>query len=410
MKRILIVGGGAAGIAAALEAAHTDPTAQITILERLDRIGKKILATGNGRCNLGNWGIVPEVYHSRTPDRLAQLLEFMPAEKTMQFFERLDLLLTTDDAGRMYPYARQASMVLDILLHALEQAHISVLCGAEVCTITRHKKSFSVQTQDGHDYHADAVILTTGGKAAPKQGSNGSGYPLAAAFGHTCTPLAPALAGLRCQSKLLGRLKGLRTQAQATLYVDKRRIAADRGELQWNDYGVSGIPAMNLSGTLATHTPYHSAEIHIDFFPDWDYQELRTLLTQRIRRRGTEPLEVSLSGTIPKRILSAVCQSLSLPLSQPGASLTRPKLDALLSALKGWTLPVVGTQPWEQAQVTAGGIPLTEIDDTFQSRRQPGLYLAGELLDAAGDCGGFNLHWAWCSGQIAGQAAVSHLR
>ena len=406
MKRILIVGGGASGIAAALQAARTNPTAQITILERLDRVGKKILATGNGRCNLGNWGIVPEVYHSRNPDRLAQLLDQMPADKTVRFFEQLDLLTTTDDAGRIYPYARQASMVLDILLHALQQAHISIVCGAEVDAITRHKKGFSVQTQDGKEYRADAVILTTGGKAAPKQGSNGSGYPLAASLGHTCTELHPALVGLRCRSKLLGRLKGLRTQAQAALYVDKRKAATDRGELQWNDYGISGIPAMNLSGTLATCSPYDSAEVRIDFFPDFDYHELRTLLTHRIRRHGSETLETLLSGTVPKRIVAAVCQSLSLPLSRTGAELTRRNVDFLLSALKGWALPITGTQPWEQAQVTAGGVPLTEIDDTFQSLRQPNLYLAGEILDAAGDCGGFNLHWAWCSGCIAGQAAA----
>ncbi len=406
MKRILIVGGGAAGIAAALQAARTNPIAQITILERLDRVGKKILATGNGRCNLGNWGIVPEIYHSRTPDRLAQLLEQMPADKTIRFFEQLDLLITTDDAGRIYPYARQASMVLDILLHALQQAHISVICGAEVSAITHHKKGFSVQTQDGKEYHADAVILTTGGKAAPKQGSNGSGYPLAVSMGHTCTELHPALVGLRCRSKLLGRLKGLRTQAQVTLYVDKRKAATDCGELQWNEYGISGIPAMNLSGTLAMHSPYNSAEVRIDFFPDFDYHELRSLLTQRIQRRGAEPLDALLSGTVPKRMVSAVCQSLSLPLSQTGAELTRRDVDSLLSALKGWALPITGTQPWEQAQVTAGGIPLTEIDDTFQSLRQPNLYLAGEILDAAGDCGGFNLHWAWCSGCIAGQSAA----
>lgn len=406
MKRILIVGGGAAGIAAALQAARTNPIAQITILERLDRVGKKILATGNGRCNLGNWGIVPEIYHSRTPDRLAQLLEQMPADKTIRFFEQLDLLTTTDDAGRIYPYARQASMVLDILLHALQQAHISVICGAEVSAITHHKKGFSVQTQDGKEYHADAVILTTGGKAAPKQGSNGSGYPLAVSMGHTCTELHPALVGLRCRSKLLGRLKGLRTQALVTLYVDKRKAATDRGELQWNDYGISGIPAMNLSGSLAVCSPYNSAEVRIDFFPDFDYHELRTLLTQRIQRRGAEPLDALLSGTVPKRMVSAVCQSLSLPLSQTGAELIRRDVDSLLSVLKGWALPITGTQPWEQAQVTAGGIPLTEIDDTFQSLRQPNLYLAGEILDAAGDCGGFNLHWAWCSGCIAGQSAA----
>ncbi len=407
MNHILILGGGASGIAASLQAAQTNPHAQITILEQLDRIGKKILATGNGRCNLGNQMILPECYHSQTPDRLAQLLSDMPASKTTDFFYRHGLLCTTDEAGRIYPYARQASMVVDILLLALQKNGIQLLCSSPVTRITRRKKHFCVVTQNGAEYHADSVIVTTGGKAAPKQGSTGSGYALAASFGHHCTKLQPALVPIQCRSNLLKRLKGIRVHAAVSLYIDGTKHASDRGELQLTDYGISGIPAMNLSGYLATHTGYDSAELRIDFFPDWDYHELRTLLSQRIHSRAEEPLDTLLSGTLPKRILASVYQSLSLSPTRSASSLSRRDLDALLSALKGWTLPVTGTLSWENAQVTGGGIPLTEIDDTFQSRFQPGLYLAGELLDAAGDCGGYNLHWAWCSGMAAGQAAAS---
>lgn len=404
---ILIIGGGAAGLAAALRAAQTNPDAQITVLEGLDRVGKKILATGNGRCNLSNEFIMPAHYHSQSPERLEQLLSAMDTARTLDFFESIGLYCTAEEMGRIYPYSKQAAMVLDVLRLALERSGIRIVCGCKITDIVRRKNRFTVTAADGTQFHGDRVILTTGGKAAPKQGTDGSGYPLARGFGHHFTNLYPCLVPLQCSSPVLKGLKGIRAVCRITLSCGRTRLSEELGELQFTDYGLSGIPALQLSGYLDRLSDGESYSVSIDLFPDWSYDTLRTVIQQRICRCPGETLETFLLGMINKRILYAVMKTCALPpLSHPAASLSKKDIDRLLSALKGWKFPVTGTLSWDHAQVTGGGIPLTEIDDSFASVKCPGLYLAGEILDVTGDCGGYNLHWAWCSGMTAGAAAA----
>ena len=406
--RILIIGGGAAGLSAAIRAAQTDPGAQITILEKLDRIGKKLLATGNGRCNLSNECILPEHYHTQEPTRLKQLLAQMDTARTLDFFASIGLYCTTEDTGRIYPYCKQAVMVLDILRLALQRHGISVICGCPVTSLVRTKHTFTATGADGRQFTADRVILTGGGKAAPKQGTDGSGYALAQSLGHHCTRCYPCLVPLRCSGSVFQGLKGIRVTCRTSLLVRRKKAAEEIGELQFTDYGVSGIPALQLSCYLDASTDGADCTVRIDLFPDWSYDDLRTVLTQRIRQYPQEPLERAFLGLINKRILYAVLKTCAVgPLSRPVSSLEKQELDRLLSALKGWTFPVTGTLSWEHAQVTGGGIPLSEVQDSLESRLCPGLYLAGEILDVAGDCGGYNLHWAWCSGMTAGAAAAA---
>lgn len=407
--RILILGGGAAGLAAALSAAQANPDASITVLEGLDRIGKKLLATGNGRCNLGNEFISPEHYHTQSPERLEQLLAPMDTARTLDFFESIGLYCTTEDMGRIYPYSKQAVMVLDVLRLALQRQGIRIVCGCKVTEITRRKNTFVVTSSDGQTFHADRVILTTGGKAAPKQGTDGSGYPLVRSLGHRCTQCYPCLVPLQCKSNVLKGLKGIRVTCRTTLTVDRKKAAEELGELQFTDYGLSGIPALQLSCHLAPLSDGANCAVRIDLFPDWSYDDLRTRIQQRIRTYPQEPLETAFLGLINKRIFYAVLKTCAIePLSRTADTLSKKELDRLLSALKGWPFPVTGTLSWDHAQVTGGGVPLTEIDDSFASKRCPGLYLAGEILDVAGDCGGYNLHWAWCSGMTAGTAAATN--
>ncbi|MDO4175118.1 MAG: aminoacetone oxidase family FAD-binding enzyme [Eubacteriales bacterium] len=410
MNRIIIIGGGAAGMAAAIRAAQVNPTAQITILERLDRVGKKILATGNGRCNLTNEMILPEHYHTQEPERLENLLSAMPYTRTVDFFQSIGLYCTTEDMGRMYPYCKQASMTLDVLLLALKRYKIRTVCSSHVVDISTRNHTFSVKTEDGTIYHADAVILTAGGRAAPKQGTNGSAYPLAVKMGHSYARLYPCLVPIQCKNNALKGLKGIRMTCQAVLYRGKQQLTEELGEIQLTEYGLSGIPALQLSCLL--HIPPKETQytIRLDLFPDWSYQELRSLLQQRVRQYPDAPLEYLLLGLIHKRVMYAICKALALePLSRPASSLSKQEIDRLVSTLKGWKFPVTGTLSWEQAQVTGGGVFLHEIADDFASRRQRGLYLAGEILDVAGDCGGYNLHWAWCSGMAAGAAAAEYV-
>ena len=410
MKHILVIGGGAAGLVAAITAARENPAARVTVLERMDRVGKKILATGNGRCNLTNMGASFAHFYSSDKGALKRALEGMTPASVVDFFASLGLLCQEEDEGRVYPYCKQASMVLDVLLQALERLNITVQCSCAVTGIGRNKGKIAVKTADGQTLNADAVILTCGGKAAPKLGSDGSGYGLAKAVGHSCTALYPALVAFQCDMNGLGGLKGIRAEAGLTLLAGNHLLGKEVGEVQFTEYGLSGIPAMQLSGRLSRLRKGEKCTALVDLFPTWEHEALfRNLKT---RQKNQETLENLLLGTIHKRLAYAVLKSAGLqPLSRPAASLTPAELHRLADTLKAWPFPVTGTQGWDNAQVTGGGIPLAEIDSiTMESKTQPGLYLAGEVLDVAGDCGGFNLHWAWCSGIRAGKAAAKAVK
>ncbi len=405
MKRILIVGGGAAGLAAALSAASVNPSAQITVLEGLDRVGKKILATGNGRCNLTNARITPAHYHSSQPEALAPLISAMPTERTLSFFSSLGLFCAEEDQGRIYPYARQASMVVDVLLLALERRGVNLVCGSRVSAIQRDSTGFQVKTEAGRVYRGDGVILTAGGRAAPKQGTDGSGYGLARRLGHRYAPLFPCLVPLTCDAPHWAGLKGIRAPGRVTLLHDGQAVAAETGELQFTEQGLSGIPVFQLSCHLGASPKGYL--LSVDLLPDWSEAELAQLLGQRCRQWPETPLECFLPGLIHKRLLYAVMHTVGIgPLSRPAGSLSRREREALARGMKAWPVPVTGTAGWAQAQVTGGGVLLSEVDEGFASKHCPGLYLAGEVLDAVGDCGGYNLHWAWCSGMTAGKSAA----
>jgi len=410
MKHILVIGGGAAGMAAAITAARENPAVRVTIVERMDRVGKKILATGNGRCNLTNMGASFAHFYSSDKGALKRALEGMAPEIVLNFFASLGLLCQEEDEGRVYPYCKQASMVLDVLLQALERLNIQVHCGSSVAEIARNKGRYTVKTSDGHTLTADALILTCGGKAAPKLGSDGSGYALAKAMGHSCTALYPALVAFKCDMNGLGGLKGIRAEGGLTLLAGDHVLGKEVGELQFTEYGLSGIPAMQLSGRLSRLRKGEKCVALVDLFPHWEHEALFRDL--KARQKTQETLETLLLGTVHKRLAYAVLKSAGLqPLSRAAASLTNAELHRLTDTLKAWPFPVTGTQGWDNAQVTGGGVPLGEIDTiAMSSRYQPDLYLAGEVLDVTGDCGGFNLHWAWCSGIRAGKAAAKAVK
>lgn len=407
MKNIVIVGGGASGISAALSAARRAPKdTRITLLEGLDRVGKKILATGNGRCNLTNEEITPEHYHSGRPELLAPLLAEMPPQRTLEFFRSLGLYCSAEEMGRVYPHARQASAVLDTLTLALEGAGIQTVCSAKIKHIARKGGAFLLTAQDGRTVRADALILAAGGRAAPAQGTDGSGLALARQMGLECTPIYPCLVALKCGGGAAKGLKGIRSRGQVRLLRRGKTAGVESGEIQFTDYGLSGIPVFQLSCLLGPDPA--GAELAVDLLPEWDQAELARWISAQARRYPSAPLERFLPGLVHKRLLFAVMKSVGIsPLSRPASSLSPRETAALAGALKDWRFPVEGPLSWEQAQVTGGGISLAELDGRFGARRCPGLFLCGELLDVAGACGGYNLHWAWCSGLTAGAAAAN---
>ncbi len=398
---VLVIGAGPSGLMAAIMAAREG--ARVVILEKMEKPGKKLLTTGNGRCNLSNRSILNgQSYHTENPNEADQILQKFSARETESFFSELGLLIKSREGGLLYPYSDQAQSVLDALLWEAERRKIKLKCREEVREIIRSEKGFLVKTE-GWQYEADRVILSLGGKAAPLTGSCGSGYELAKALGHRVVPVLPALVPLTIKEKDFKALEGVRSRAALTLLVNGKAAAKESGELQWTSYGISGIVVFQLS-SLAVRYQKQGAKVQIlaDLFPDEDEAALCQKLNEFFER-GTFSYERLLSGFFHKKVLSTLLKREQI---KPQERADRATALAFLKKSKKLCLTVSGSRSFEQAQVCSGGVSLKEIHTaTMESRVVPGLYLAGELLDVDGPCGGFNLQWAWASGYLAGKHA-----
>lgn len=403
-QKILVIGGGAAGMMAAIHAARAG--AQVTILEHMDRIGKKILSTGNGKCNLTNLKQLPEYYRSSTREFAFPVIEQYPSEKTLEFFEELGIL-PKSKGGYIYPNSEQASAVLDVLRMELEHRGVETICSCHVTGIQKKGKMFQVQTSLG-TYQADAVILAAGSKAAPVTGSDGSGYDLAKRMGHRIVPVLPALVQLCCQEKHYKQLAGIRTEAKLTLFADGKEVVQETGELQLTDYGISGIPTFQIS-RFASEGLYRKlpVKVRIDFLPGLDSRKTKEMFFERMEQMGYKTWEEWMTGLLNKKLALVLLKLAGIRPDQIVGKTERSRCNMLLSLLKQYETVVTGTKPYENAQVCCGGVDCREIDPgTMESRLVKGLYLAGEIVDVDGICGGYNLQWAWSSGAIAGMTAA----
>ena len=398
--RLIIIGGGASGMMAALTAAEWLPEGSVTLLERQSRLGRKLLATGNGRCNLSNTGCAPERYHGADPDFMRPALAGFGVEDTLSFFRRLGLVCRVEPGGRVYPWSDQANSVLDTLRLALDAFGVAVRTDCPVTGLRQKKGVFRVRTPE-ETLSADRVILTAGGAAAPRLGGVSDGYRLAERLGHLRTELNPSLVQLRTDPTYTRSLKGVRAEAAVSLLRGEEVLARLTGEVQFTDYGVSGPVIFDLSRRAVTGGD--GLAVSLDLLPDLERRELTDLLAQR---QGLYPgltLENLLTGILHNRLGRTVLRYGGRKLSASAADLTRRDLDAVAGDCKGFRLPLTGDMGLEHAQVTAGGLRTGQFDpETLQSRICPGLYAAGEVLDVDGDCGGFNLQWAWSSGHLAG--------
>ena len=408
MAHILILGGGAAGLAAALAAAQTDPTARVTVLERSPRPGKKLLATGNGRCNLDNEGITPESYSSADRAALDALLRTVNAADPLGWFRALGLYTRTDETGRVYPYSNQAADVLALLEHHLALCGVEVRTGCTVQTLSQSRGGYVVlfSNADGADesLRADAVVCAMGGSAGPQFGTDGFGPRFAAQCGGALAPLYPCLTALQC-AKPDKRLAGIRAKGCASLLdgADGRVLARETGEVQFTEYGLSGICIMQLSGLLAPGRGPKRPVVALDLFPALSETELAALFAQRVGLLGSEAAEFWL-GLLPAKLGRALWADAGLP--ENARALPASAWPKLAATAKCWRFEGLTPCGWKQAQTTGGGLLLDEVEDDFQFKGCPGLYFVGETLDCAGSCGGYNLHWAFGSGIIAGRAAA----
>lgn len=431
--KIGVIGGGASGMMAAIAAA--DKGSSVTLMEGGARVGKKLLSTGNGKCNLGNMKLSAEEYYGASKEWTAACLEQFDTEDTIRFFEGAGLLLK-DKNGYLYPKAEQASVVLDTLRIRLDESGVRTITDCKVDAVRQDSEGGFVVCAGQERFHFDKVILACGSKAAPKTGSDGSGYKLAKGLGHELVPVMPALVQLRCRENYLKEVAGVRAEAVVTVLDGARITAADmgrssakaqmmadagrtgegarileRGELQLTDYGISGIPVFQLSrqvnylfkpqGALA------EVEVSVNLMPEYTEQEFKAFCDKRESLRDGRTVEEFFTGILNKKLMLLFIKLAGIKRELPASEADEGRLARVYALCRDWRLHVTGSNSFDNAQVCAGGVDTRQVGCNMESLLVPGLYFAGEILDVDGRCGGYNLQWAWCSGAIAGSSAAA---
>ena len=400
MKTLVIIGGGASGLMAAITAAR-ETDCHVILLERQQRLGRKLLATGNGRCNLTNTHASIENYHGAQRDFAAYALSRFTSADALDFFRSLGLLTVEEYGGRVYPLSNSANSVLDVLRFAAAHAGVEIRTACPAQGVRAHGRGFEIICESGR-LRADALIVACGGMAGAKLGGVKDGYTLLASLGHNRTKLCGALVPLLTAPEYPRALKGVRADAAVRLCRGERVIAQSAGEVQFTETGLSGPAIFDISREAALAAP--GAEIRLNFFRAEERAALLAML--RARRDSLPELEAGelLTGLLHNRLGRMCVKYAGLAGTQPIGALSDRELERVLDACCGFSLALRGTAGFDSAQVTAGGVSTAEFDPkTLQSRLVPGLFACGEVLDIDGDCGGYNLQWAWASGALAGR-------
>ena len=405
-SKIVIIGGGAAGLVAAISVAEHSKDTEIIILERKDRVGKKILATGNGRCNLTNLDIDKSNYYGDDFKLIENVLNEYSPEKIISFFESIGVMCKAED-GLVYPYSNTASSVLTCLRNRLIQLRVQEITDFDVDLINKNKKNkYKIISKDSKVVDADKIIIATGGCSYENLGSNGSGFKILETLGHTCTKLAPALVQLKTQENLKS-LKGVKFKGLATIKHKAKVLDQENGEILFTDYGLSGIAIMQLSRYTRQYNNH--LVITLDFFPEYTEDGIIDML--KARKENLKDLDIDnfFIGMLNKNLGQVLLKKIGIErFTLKNSDLTSKQIKELARILKNFELKIVGTNGFKNAQVTAGGILTTEFDiNTLESRINKNIYVAGEVLDVFGDCGGYNLHFAWATGLRAGHSAAT---
>ena len=412
MKTLAIIGGGASGMLAGITALETNPDIQVIIFDQKDILGKKILSTGNGRCNLTNKNMSLDYFRSDEPQLISSVLIAFGYSDTLHFFENLGLLMKSRN-GYIYPRCDQASVVRSVLDNHLKELGADIRHKNAVTSICRTKKGFQIET-GSKKIQADRIILSAGGKASSKLGSDGSGYTLAKSLGHSVVPVVPALVQLKVKDFVFQKASGVRTDAKVTALINGRMAASDTGELQITNYGISGIPVFQVSRYISRALyEKQNAQVMIDFLPELEEASLRELFHKKLRHLSGNPKakpEDLLTGILHTKLIPEILRISGIRFSAKLNMIKDAELTRLCEVIKSCRLNISDTNGFDNAQVSAGGVNLKEVDmETMQSCITKDLYLAGELLDVDGICGGYNLQWAWATGYLAGKHAASGL-
>lgn len=404
MNKIIVIGGGASGMVAAISAARRG--SEVIIIEHMERVGRKILSTGNGKCNYTNRRQGLRCYRGENPAFVLPVLEQFGVEETIAFFKELGVFPRERD-GYFYPASGQASSVLDVLRMELRRLQIEIHTDCAITSVQRTKHGFDVRTTQGA-FRAHQCIFACGGRAFPKSGSDGSAYPYIEKLGHTLIEMVPALVPMKAKQSFFKSVAGIRADARICLYRNGKQIAKDRGEIQLTQTGVSGIPAFQVSRYAARAlAKKEKVRAELDFAPDLSEEELAAELTARFAAHNGKSLEESLIGFFPKKLILLFLKENRLPLQEKAEWMLDGRISSFARYIKHVTIDVTETEGFDRAQSSAGGVDTKEINPkTLESYLVQGLFFAGEVVDIDGMCGGYNLQWAWSSGYVAGMHAA----
>ena len=400
---VVIIGGGASGMCAAINIKMCDRSISVAIIEQLSRVGKKLITTGNGRCNISNININLERYHGENTDFAEFSLKNYDNYYAADLFSELGIVFTYDEAGRAYPYSLQASSVVDAMRFALDDFGIDIFTDTRVSAYKKSGKFFNIATNSG-DFVSEKLIIAAGlYSGGEKLGSNGTMFEILKKSGYKTVKTTPAIVQVKTENTVVRALKGIKVNANVSLVLNGRILRSESGEVLFCDYGLSGPPVMQISREILRQSG--DKNIVLDLMPEYTFTNICDMLSFRVSALRNRKLDEYLTGMLNKRVGQAVIKMCDLKLNDGVASLKSSDIKRIASVIKGMKFKVTGTAGFENSQVTAGGLATNQFDpQTMESRREKGLYCIGEILDIDGDCGGFNLQWAWSSAICAANA------
>ncbi len=399
MSKVVVIGGGASGLIAAIVASFQN---EVILLEKTEKCGKKILLTGNGRCNYWNQDISPSNYHTDSSSTLKEIIKEENQKEVLSFLEQLGIYPKIKN-GYYYPYSNQASSIRTILLSEVEKRKIEVISSFPVESIKKEQEQFILSSAE-RKIVCDQVILAAGSKACPKTGSDGSGYGLAENFGHTMNPITPALVQLKAKTSFLKDWNGVRVDAKIRLLIENECKEEEQGELLLTDYGISGICTLNVSGMASKNLSQKKrVSVIINFLPNLE-SSFYDWFTERNKKIQNHTIEELLESILPYQLMLVLLKEAKINRNAFWNELTEVQQKRLADTIEKFSLEIIGTNDFEKAQVATGGISLKEVNPhTMESKLVKNLYFVGEILDVDGKCGGFNLAFAWISGYLAGK-------
>jgi predicted Rossmann fold flavoprotein len=396
MADMIVVGAGAAGLIAAITSARAGN--KVTLLEQNSKTGKKILVSGNGKCNIDNKYINPTRFHSQDPNFIEKVLEGYGVDIVEKFFTSIGLELTEGKEGKMFPLSLQASSVVELLEYEAKRVGVQIVCDCAVTSISKESETFTLETTQGTKT-CTKLLLASGSPAAPQLGGSNSGYAFATKMGHTLIPRHPSLVQLCSEEEWVKGASGVKVAGLAKLYANGEYITEKKGDLLFTNYGISGLAILDLSREVSTRlADYDYCELNLDLMPEMSKEKLTNLLLNRIQQESNKPLTLWLQGVINKKLIAIIVEQ-SKSKVKVEKELNRKEINKIVHAIKNLKLSINDTKGFKGAEVATGGVNTTEVNpQTMESKLVPNLYFAGEILDVDGDRGGFNFHFAWVSG------------